>query len=404
MIFSSLKNIVKDYVNKNNKKIYFDEFKKILNEQNICSELQNLLLKEFENNFNIMFVESTNDAKDIALGIMWITLFNYTESIISTNSMCYKRIVIFGRPGCGKTSLLCSLLKKIGIKKIIYYSDNYDSFHMLKNYTQDIEIIKHKDGVFYDGTEIYECNTINSLKEILLKYDRSRLFICLPINFDRFALNTLCSDLKDLIPKISGIFVSKFDFHKNITCCLNAAFLLKSKILMFSSHEIASSQRCVLESQTLSNKLLDVVFNKQHDLETIKMLFSNNSNAIDLQTYTIYLKFLMKFESINTDKLLDMFGVVAKKMNISADAIKQLSNENIQSETFEKFRKHIIIMSSMRRCERKYPWLIDFKRINRIALGSGVNTHDVVTLLNNFDKYKQAMKYMNYYKFLDNIK
>ena len=404
MIFSSLKNIVKDYVSKNNKKIYFDQFKKILNEQNICSELQNLLCKEFENNFNIMFVESTNDAKDIALGIMWLTLFNYTESIISTNSMCYKRIILFGKPGCGKTSLLCSLLEQIGIKKIIYYSDNYDSYYMLKKYTKNIEIIKHKPDVLYDHTEIYECNTVSNLREILLKYDRSRLFVCLPINFDRFALNAMCEDLKDLLHKISGIFVTKFDFHKNITCCFNSAFLLKSKILKFSSHEIASQKRCVLESQTLSNKLLDVVFNKHHDLETIKMLFSNNTNAIDLQTYKIYLKFLMKFESINTDKLIDMFGVVAKKMNINSEAIKQLSNENIQSETFDKFRKHIIIMNSMRKCERKHPWLIDFKRINRIATGAGVNTHDVVTLLNNFDKYKQAMKYMNYYKFLDNIK
>ena len=407
MIISSVKEKIVNYLDKRKKHIYRDEFKNILLTQKLHSDIIDVILKEFNNNFDTMFVESTTESKDIAFGIMWFTLFNYCELCISTNSMSYKRMIFLGTPGCGKTSYIYSLIKKLNLQKIRFYSDNKDSYFLLKDLLKEVEILEYKDNSFYNDIEIYECNHIDSLKKLVQKYNRARIFLCLPINCNKFTINQLYQSCQELKIQITGIIVTKLDAYENISSCLYSHWMFKNKIISFSSHEIKSKNRCIQQSQILSTDLLDKIFNKKmYDIETIKSLFSGNINAIDLKTYGIYIQFLMKFESVNTDKIMNMIGNIAKKVNsgFGDNVIKNIQNMNLNADYFKKLKKHTYILNSMRACEKKHTWIIDYERIKRIALGSGVSVQDVKEMLHSFEKYKQAMKYMNYYKFIDNIK
>ena len=405
MIISSVKKVLSKCIGGSDNNSHFEEFSSLLTKQNICNKVKEELLKSFDNNYTRMFVQSTTSDKEIAYGIMWFTLFNYCESKCSSNSMLYRRIFITGQPGCGKTTYICSLVIKLKLKKFIFYSDNENNIEILKNNLPNVEIIKYRENVSYTDPEIYECNSVHTLSEFEQKYAKIRIFMCVPINTNYFSLKSFAAEFSEYSKYLNGIIITRLDFFQNIATCLDACDIFNSKILMFSENEIRSGHRGIKPSSTLSSNLLDFVFDKKmHDTETIKMLFGNNANAIDLHTYSVYLKFLMKFESVSTHKIFDMVSNIAKKMNMDQAKIKQIQNVSIKSETFVKLKKHLIILDSMRKSEKRHIWIIDDKRIKRIASGSGTSVKEVKDMLVSFGTYRQAMKYMNYYELLDKIR
>ena len=408
MITSFIKDKIKNYFNKNNKKKYFEKFKEILKEQNISDEVISKIITNYEYNFGNMFVESTSEDDNIAYGIMWYTLYTYCSSLTYEHKMNCKRIAIIGPPGCGKTSYIFSLIKSLNYDKIVFDSDNDDSYYLLRSMLHKVELIK-KDNIPQGShyCEIYEYNNLDNLTHLIKKYERIRIFLCIPMNFDHYALRSYANKIGDHYKKISGIIITKTDFNKDrLALCLEVCRVFKNKIIAFSVNELKSNKREIKSSQTLNDEFLNNVFSKKYDMSSIKTLFNNNVNAIDLETYYTYLKFLLKFESLNTDTIMNMINKVAGKMNFNNDVMKNIKNlkELIPSDSLKIFKTHINIINSMRKCEKKCPWILNENRILRIANGSGVTKIEVKKMINDFYKYKQAMKQMNNNSLLDGIR
>jgi len=85
-------------------------------------------------------------------------------------------------------------------------------------------------------------------------------------------------------------------------------------------------------------------------------------------------------------------------LNKILDMIPGMGNLNIPKEMLdvqeEKLEKWKYIMQSLTREELENPEIIDSSRIERIAKGSGMTTHDVRELLKQYRQAKKLMKMM----------
>ncbi|MGN1357665.1 MAG: signal recognition particle protein [Succinivibrionaceae bacterium] len=75
--------------------------------------------------------------------------------------------------------------------------------------------------------------------------------------------------------------------------------------------------------------------------------------------------------------------------------LSQLPDEVKNQVNDDKFKRIEAIILSMTRKEREYPEIIKGSRKRRIAMGSGVQVHDVNVLLNQFAQQQKVMKLMS---------
>ena len=126
----------------------------------------------------------------------------------------------------------------------------------------------------------------------------------------------------------------------------------------------------------LVNKAQEIFDEEQSEKISKKL----KNKEFDLQDFFDQIKQLKKFGSM--ESILNMIPGMSRKIN----------GDNIDESQFDKI---LYIIQSMTRDEKKRPFIINNKRKQRIALGSGTNIMEINKLLKKFKEIKSMMSKMN---------
>lgn len=410
----SLQNIKNKSVSDNHKKqilIYKTNFINMLKE----FEIEHKLIEKLSLDFVHSLANCDLQDSQLIADKMWLTIYIYIESTVGETFIDLTNTIFLGLPGCGKTTLISSLILKQSLanKKGVSLFSNKDSYDLLTQVIKGENII-YKKCFNRDKMRdvIYELNDFVDLAPIMENNLSIKIYLVIDMQASLeslFYIKELLS--KYNVNKISGIIITKTDFKYCISSILSAPFIFSSHILGITQHEITNKNRDILPSNyAISIIIKEVLGKKLEQNDELTKLLKDQLTNIDVNAYRSFISFTIKMD---TSKMRNIFSIYEQKFknkngnfinNEQYEKIKNyLDDQKKQEDLNKNLKKHIYIIDSIRTGERKDLKKINFKAIERIAKGSGTTVYEVNNMITSYYQYIESIKSSKYKQFLNHL-
>jgi len=330
-----------------------------------------------------------------------------------------KRILLVGLYGQGKTTSVSKLAKyysKRGLKTGIICADSYRpaAFEQLKQLAEKINIsfygnpkeknaskiveqglkeLKGFDLLIVDsaGRDAFNEELVSEIKAIEKVFKAEEKWLVLGADMGQLAKKQATAFHNAV--GVNGVIITRMDGSAKGGGALSACNIAKSPVYFigtgekpddieeFDAQRFLSRVMGYGDLQGLLEKAKEL--SEEHELSPEEIM----QGEFNLETFYQQLKATKKMGSIG--KIAEMLGM---KM--------QLPKEMLET-TEEKLEGFKVMMDSMTKQEKKNPDLLNHKRIERVAKGSGKTENQVRELLKQF---KQMQKVFKKFKGLDEEK
>ncbi len=343
-------------------------------------------------------------AKEVVLKVVYDELLRILGGKEKPRILTKGRILVMGLYGQGKTTTVAKLARyyqkrgfKVGIiccdihraaayeqiKQLVekYNIETFFDEDLEKCLKEGLAKFSDKDIIIIDsaGRDSFKEDLVEELRKIneIAKPDEKILVISADIGQSARKHIEAFSDAVG----IDGIIITKMDSSAKGGGALAAAYLCNARVKFIGTGEKIDDIEEFDAERYLRAMLgfadIEGLLRKIRELEGGISEEEILKGKFTLKTFYKQLQTMQKIGPLK--QVMQMIGLV----NLPEEAIKV-------SE--EKLRKFKYIMDSMRRVELENPEIIDYKRMQRIAKGSGTTVKDVKELLQYYNQTKKLMK------------
>ncbi|WP_339045021.1 signal recognition particle receptor subunit alpha [Candidatus Zinderia endosymbiont of Aphrophora alni] len=366
-------------------------------------------------NFNEFLINIVQKELSYIIG----SRFNKFETKLNFNGLLPNIILLVGLQGCGKTTTVGKLSRylKINFKKkilnvsvdlyrpaasiqleILSKQANVDFFKNIS--TTPINIIA--EAIAYSKKHKYDLLIIDTagrliidkfmMEEIKNIYEFSKPIETLLIIDAMLGQDSVnIANIFSTYITFTGIILTKLDSDTKGGVALSVTQTLKKPIKFIGNSEKIEGLE-IFNPDLMSKRILGIN----------KILFTKNKTKTKNKKKKIidYKKEIQNF-NFNSFK---SYILKVKKINLFSNlffklmGVLKIKNNKINiKEILKHIKTNEVIINSMTLKERKFPRLIGFSQIIRIAKGAGVSTQNVNNLLSQYNNLKLVMnKYIDY--------
>ncbi len=291
------------------------------------------------------------------------------------------------RPAAGEQ--LTQLGKKIGVKTLVIPREgNYKDPMYVANWYKSIEKeIEKKDIVIIDtaGRDSLSEELIEEIKNLKDVVQPNEAFLVISADIGKTAKQQAIAFNEAV--GITGIIVTKMDGTARAGGALVAAVHTNAKVVFIGTGESIDDLE-KYDPKRFASRLLGM-----GDLES---LLEKAQEVIDKEkAEKIGQRFLKgEFTLIDMYEQLESMqkmGPLKKVLSMIPGISLSIPDELVENQE-EKMKKWRYIMQSMTKQELEDPTIIDYSRIKRISMGSGVDEKEITQLISQYKKMKKLMK------------
>jgi len=343
-------------------------------------------------------------AKEVVLKVVYDELLRILGGKDKPRILTKGKVLVMGLYGQGKTTTVAKLARyyqKRGLKVGIVCCDvhraaayeqinqlvrkyNIETFfdtNIEKCLKEGLTRFKDKDIVIIDsaGRDSFKEDLIGELRKINEIAEPDEKILVISADIGQSARKHIESFNR--VVGINGIIITKMDSSAKGGGALAAAYLCNAKVKFIGTGEKIDDIEEFDAERYLRAMLgfadIEGLLRKVKELEKDISEEEIWKEKFTLKTFYRQLQVMQKLGPLK--QVMQMMGLV----NLPDEAVR------VGEEKLKKFK---YIMDSMRRVELENPEIIDYKRMQRIAKGSGTTVKDVKELLQYYNQTKKLMK------------